>query len=1238
MLTFDFGQVLDGYVSQCFKEPPKLPSLKKRRLLPRHYTFISAALACCIACFIIVWSSLVFSLRSSHLGCKGIVATLKHIWAPSWIGYQKIASSAKSEPPLLNFVLEKGPDVVTFDTLTSRGDVATWIYYGLLPSISQGVGFANRIIANTIRISFITSRKDVYHVNNKAESRPLLLHATATALQGVSLDNINGDDVIAFSKGDNCHQGRECNYRYLNLNGLDYGMGFNSLEAILKEPDTTGCVVEFYTANAIERNETHVALSFDLGSIPKVFGAQENQNGDSTASVVANPQGEIEALGINSLPEWFQSTACGWLSAIFVLLLFLYIGYGIYMHVTLPHLNFVLFYLLDIATRFVLMAVGTSYIVLVLYQFLYIPRITCSGYDVTSGRYNSQLVIGMDNRQLNLVALQDIGFNALAFGLSNCRLLTLLFYFFGFFGVFLLLFNTWVLLRLKQAQELVAHFGLRFAIQMVSFSLGLSFSLITLSLVNAYIVNFTRSSLESFRLNFSTLLNILAGTGSSETRGYLQHYGFMHGVTLVVIFAILIYFTCLVFANLLLTVKVPETHFKSLENDLDGPYDPKRLEACKLRWYQLVHCIYSRFKPNVLRRCVKMQDFGSLMTSLPPNSRLERHGYPIIRTICYACVLGGAVIWGILDFKHRLVRRMLVHEIKERLESATLHNLGPLAIVLPSNAKSILLDLQVKIDAGAPDFYLDINRLGPGIRALVTSLEGDPKVANDSGSEYKVSKSGDSRGVAGRLVPWPRERPFLLTFDLLEYRPIATLGDLHLECDDYRYSCSAMLDAQELLQKSIGQIPEAVKSATFAMYMLDSTNGKLYQARIQIGTRLKKSKWNIRVTRVTGLQLGNSGRKIVFYCIYGFTCACALGLIATLTLDINGYIKCYRFYIRGHLSNLDLIGMYLVNSGIVVIHSGIGIALLSLVVIYTLYAIYLQRFHWFLSHCNTLVNRVLLDDTFWRLRIAYKHVWGFVSIILVGIVAWVSASLRQQIRMVGYCIYKGWYLYVLAILWFGIVAGSLLVYLFMFATDYLDLQSHYFVSVALAILCGDGDLQPELFDAPLSTLVYGLCMFAKATISFVVSALLWNLWPKPRLENSKANLKRNELQSSITPSVLSSEQVSLIDYNTKEACTNECMRFMERFRKYNNDYSELLNQGMPSLRFTRTLRFIRDIHQDLGQELHMLEQASKNAATLHAMAQYRVRAMEERHQTNVHINVATLEAALDLSRAVIHDL
>ncbi|EDO08370.1 putative integral membrane protein [Babesia bovis T2Bo] len=641
MVTYNFGQVIDSYVAAVFPESDDHYNLLKdsnedvateeKPEVPRWHTILQCLQATLLIATLIALGTYALHVRSSYFSTLIQRAGLKEPVSLTDEGYVKfltkldeVKSSANVDAgtiQLFDLELQHGSDTFGYSDITTRRDVAYWLQFGLIPTLYRGLKSYNTLIGSTVRLSFIyngdTGKTGELNPDENIVSRTALMSTfplggdddlNEKVEDGISgIDKNEDEDVelvvndssgdpkerlpdvntkspyiskIPFASDGTHHTDSSTGGRFMYVSGdsfedfmntLNFGEQYSSrspyfpLCSILSDLNTTAVTLEAFTGNATDYTMTHIRVHFEF-----ILGA----NGDtsikkvSKASSISTPRDNLTRriqLGIYILVVlitvfYFYHSYC------------IHRGYKVYRWKGM--------YVLDGLAKLCLL------ICLIAYTFrLYMGHSSgpyIQSVSDSNGDYNLIATLGRNGRILD-ADLLEVMFNNLRSTIKKGYVSTGLFQMMTFWTITLLFILCCAsLIGGGRAGKVLIFWAHHSMSQFLIACFAVLFTLFMMSAVNAYLVNSVEKNNASFRYNFATLFNILAGVSNDRVDEYVQNTGFMHTVSILVLIGVFTYFGIIVLATLMLTAN-PEHRIRSFEFiPLRNPFDSSRWHRIKM--------------------------------------------------------------------------------------------------------------------------------------------------------------------------------------------------------------------------------------------------------------------------------------------------------------------------------------------------------------------------------------------------------------------------------------------------------------------------------------------------------------------------------------------------------------------------------------------------------------------------------------------------------------------------------
>ncbi|GFE53410.1 hypothetical protein protein, putative [Babesia ovis] len=658
MVTYNFGRVIDSYVSALF--PPVRSSTaveedikeeveeEDTNDIPRWHCVLQCIQSALLIIALIALSTYALHVRSSYLSTIVQREALKDPLGLTDVGYRKFfakldelnksAAIAAGTVKHFDLPLENGVDTFGFGDIKSRSDVASWLQFGLIPTLYKGLKTYNRLVANTVRLSFVYEGDEgnTAAVNQPSDvvEKPKLSAVYPMELGQTDLDDDADDDdstqllfndssevveivqgqvakvpdkpdvpkekkvdlltytkspyitKLLFASDGTHHTDSHSGGRFMYINGetldaamsmLNMGLDYSAdspyypLNSIISDIRTTTATLEAFTSNPHDYTITYLRASFRF--IPSPDGEMTILK-TSKASSISTPR--------EGLTRQIQMA----IYVIVILISLSYLIHSLIIHRRYNVYNLKVMYVLDALSKLCLLLCILAYTIR-----LYMGHSSGPYIQVISnsrGDYSSLVTLGRNGRILDS-ALIEVVFNNLRSTITYGYVSTGLFQIMTFCTITLLfiLFCTNLMGGGKVGSVLsfwAFHTFFQFGIAVF----GVLFTLCILSFVNAYVVNYVYKHDASFRYNFATLFNILAGVGNSRVESYVNNHGFMHTISIILLLVVFTYFGMIVLLTMMLTAN-PEKTITSFEvQPLRNPFDSSR-------WYWIKLEIERRF-------------------------------------------------------------------------------------------------------------------------------------------------------------------------------------------------------------------------------------------------------------------------------------------------------------------------------------------------------------------------------------------------------------------------------------------------------------------------------------------------------------------------------------------------------------------------------------------------------------------------------------------------------------------
>ncbi|ORM40129.1 uncharacterized protein BXIN_1336 [Babesia sp. Xinjiang] len=694
MITYNFGRVIDSYVSAVFPTSDQFDPVdddidgenleEERPEVPRKDGLLQCLQLSLLIAALIALSTYVLHVRSSYLSTVLLRSVLKEQVSINDGGYVKfldsIAVLRKKDPVegknVNIYDLDLGEDILRYGDIRSRADVALWMQFGLIPSLFNGLSSYNKLIGNTVRLSFIYADDgDVKPppVKKQAPSKP---KAVEPRLSGVSPMGFVVDD------GDE-DRGEEADTDLVDddydtdivkgvalvppqdtqqVGGGDTGqLGGNvgkdkndttKSAFITKLPYATDGTFHtdsvlggrfMYIAGAtLEEAMSALNMGTEYSRDPPYFPLYSIMSDTSTTSVtleaftnnpndytvtyvkvsfsfVYNAEGGIDLLKMSKASS--ISTPRDSLTRRIQLFIFgfvLLLSVVHMVHSFQIHRNFRVY---SLKVMYVIDALGKLCLLVCLISFaarLYMghgsgPYIQAA--TTAGGDYSSVVTLGRNGRLLDSDLLEVV-FNNLRNTVLQGYMSTGLVQVMTFSTIsFLFILFCGILFGGGKVGKVLSFWAFHSLFQFGLAVFGVLFALCMIALVNAYVVNYIGKDDASLRYNFAILSNILAGVVNNRVSSYYRNHGWMHTLSILFLLAVFTYFGMIVLLTMMLTAN-PESCIESFDGyPLSGHYDDSRWLKIKLAIERIFGYMSLRNRRFFLRQLVISRNRANVATA-----------------------------------------------------------------------------------------------------------------------------------------------------------------------------------------------------------------------------------------------------------------------------------------------------------------------------------------------------------------------------------------------------------------------------------------------------------------------------------------------------------------------------------------------------------------------------------------------------------------------------------------------
>ncbi|AFZ81551.1 hypothetical protein BEWA_009650 [Theileria equi strain WA] len=1162
-----------------------------------------------IVCLLIVLCALSINFKSLFMSNKSIKTAIEDLIAPNEVGYKKILhslehgylqelnmSTSKSKGSMHNktadidIELDRLTETIKYRDIRTEFDVGSWLQFALIPSVVDGLNLYNRLLGETILLTFVRSDNEIFKYN--IDKDMFKKHGTIFNSQFEVMDDNDSFDFTYKYQNDleNKHTQNASNYQYVQgnsvdemLNSLMQGAGYLDifpyfpLNSILSHDSTQLVSVDMLTHNVISGIISHISVGFNFTKLNNIV------QGRSISDFIISKSIKISSFSISA------STSCLIIYLLLLLIVILYFFYTFYIYRKYSKLFFYFDYVLEFTSKISLL------LSLVLYNIIYgfrkstMPRV--HSIDCTSGYCIPSVRVGNDNI-FDKNYISSTNFNVIRPKIEKAINITGIFCFFTLIAIISSSVLMWVFLNKKRKLTfLLKKYVFHLKIPFLSLICGISLSISLISSYSASETHILETSIISFWQHIINTFSLLSGVSDDLTSNFIAANNLNSSTLVIVALFISFYFGFLFFSSLLLAIN-PQKNAVILDTrKLDGPFDNFRLLQLQKGFAHVAHRIVTKYNVRIIRALINNQSTDTISleeisSNYPSGEGSFKQSYTrkVCKCLCHALIIVGIIFYSLKEYKNnnmeQIISNSMSNTINERLfewnyrfvfYSSVRYDLGvkkkyddSSAIILIGNVRTILKNDRI------------IHR-----NDLLSILD-----ENHIGKLFKQGQNGKLSFISSRYYIAPDNSPLLISFGLRS-NPSAPLFSnfeilknltAHLISSNENY-----FGLKRLFSDGVNNFPDIVKHMDVEFNVVDSMcENKLYTAKLSM--EFDDSgllTYKVSVNDVLGLSIPHKPSKIFILGFFIITLL-TLSLVVLLIIDIIKFGKAFTKYYPKYKIK-DKIGVYFLND----------VCRISDLVIIIFFACIIGcyiRLFGFLSFIHNNSESLNVIQT----RLRYASVVQSIKLIQDVIIYFLTV--RKYILIIGTILFELKFLYMSVLFYLIVTTFSLIFFFYFLPNDYASgfSDESFILEKSMKLVLSNYHF-PKSFSEKsiLESLLYPILWVSKILLFNIVSYFVWSIWPKDNEKNKNGTEFETfddykhflNTDSGLQITSISEEQLEILHKDIKKNAAIETHNIFSKFEGYNAEY----------LQFGETKgKFIEFLHDNVANELADLLKTSNN--------------------------------------------